>query len=188
MASSVRSNVQLDGKERFFRICRLLLDGGTNLLRQEFDKLVPPDRLGTVLQKEKTKLQRLSRRGVLTNMMLQKLYPTLTTYGKSVDFDISLLMVLFRELCGLKAPPSSNNWGSMPIGSDESLEADILRLKIYRNTIFAHAESCCVSDTDFKKVSKDVCAMFERRGGTQWKQQAETMLHETLTECESSYL
>ena len=176
-----------EDKERFFRLCRLLLDGGTDLLRQEFDKLIPPCSLPFVLSKEKASLLRLPR-GVLTPEMFQKLYPTTTSHGKSTDFDISLLMVLFRHLCRLKAPPSSKNWSSMPISSDQSLEADILRLKIYRNTIFAHAEACCISENDFDQVSKGMCEIFERRGGLPWKWIAETMLNEELTECETAYL
>ena len=177
----------LDGKERFFRICRLLLDGGTDLLRREFDNIILPSDLPTVLQKEKSNLRKLPR-SVLPNNMFQKLYPTPITHGKSTDFDISLLMVLFRHLCQLKAPPSSNNWGRMPTNTDESLEADILRLKIYRNTVIAHAETCCISNIDFGQICKDIFEIFDRRGGTHWKLKAEAMLQQPLTECETAYL
>ena len=181
------SVTSLKDKDRFFHLCRLLLDGGTDLLRQEFDKLIPPCNLSSVLSKEKANLLKLPK-GVLTPKMFQKLYPTTTTRGKSTDFDISLVMILFRHLCRLEAPASSRNWSSMPLSSDQSLEADIMRLKIYRNTLFAHAEACCMSANDFDLVSKDMCEIFERRGGLPWKRIAETMLNEELTECETAYL
>ena len=191
MASSLESALGvssgLNDQERFFYSCRLLLDGGTELLRQEFDKIFPPTDLHNVLCKEKLNLQKLPR-SVLSTSMLQKLYPTSATCGKPTDFDITLLMVLFRYLCRLEAPPSSNNWSNMPVDSDKSLAADILRLKIYRNTVFAHAEACCISKDDFEQISNNICVIFERRGGTFWKLKAETMLKEPLTQCESAYM
>ena len=177
----------LGDRERFFRVCRLLLDGATDLLREEFDRIIAPCDLPTFLLREKSSLQRL-RKNVLTVDMLEKLYPTANTFGKSTDFDMTLLTVLFRHLCRLKAPPSSNNWGSMPIDSDHSLEADILRLKIYRNSVFAHANTCCIPAADFDHVSRNVCTIFERRGGPVWKLKAERMLSEALTQHESVYL
>ena len=176
----------LEDNERFFRICRLLIDAGSNFLRQEFDKLIPPCDLPVLLQKEKNNLLRLPR-GILTQKMFQKLYPTATKYGTSNDCDISLLMILFRHLCRLKAPSSSNNWSIMPVDSDRSLAADVLRLKIYRNTVFAHAETCRISKDEFDQVSKKVLEIFVRQGGLPWKQIAETMLNEALTESESAY-
>ena len=189
LGSSVgsRSVEHSDDKERFFRICRLLLDGGTEVLRQEFDKRIPPSTLSSRLIREKTKLLKLPSR-VLPISMFQRLYPTANTCGKSKDFDISLLMVLFRQLCGLTPPPSTGNWSEMPADSDESLEADILRLKIFRNNVFAHATFCCISEADFNQISKDICDIFERLDGLNWRLKAERMLGEALTGSENVYL
>ena len=190
MASSldvINSSSDLDGRGRFFRICRLLVDGGADLLRQEFDKITVPGDLPTVLSKEEVNLRKI-KSFILTASMFHKLYPTSDTYGKSTDFDISLLMVLFRQLCRLKAPPSSNNWKTMPIDSDKSVEADILRLKIYRNEVIAHAETCSIPSDKFEQVSQDIITIFERRGGEPWKLKAERMLKEALTQSENAYL
>ena len=171
------SSSDLGGRGRFFRICRLLLDGAAELLRQQFDKIIPPYDLSSILQKEEENLRKL-RTSVLTTDMLEILYPAPNTFGESADFDISLLMVLFRNLCELKAPPSSNNWRTMPSDNDKSVEADILRLKIYRNTIVAHAKVCDIADDEFEQVSKHIIAIFERLGGAEWKEKAENMAKE----------
>ena len=185
LGSGAGLSSELDDKERFFHVCRLILEGGTELLRQKFDQLIPPANLPGTLQKEKANLLKLPR-NVLTISMSQKLYLRAGAFGKSGDFDISLLMVLFRHLCGLKALLTSNNWGSMPIDSDKSLEADILQLKIYR--VFSHAEACCISASDFNQISKNIRSIFVRLGGSPWKLKAETMLGEPLTQCENTYL
>ena len=192
MASSslddgINSSSNLDGRGRFFRVCRLLVDGGTDLLRQEFDKIIPPGDLPKILSKEEVNLRKL-KSFILTASMFQKLYPSSNTYGKSTDFDISLLMVLFRQLCRMKAPLSSNNWKDMPIDSDKTVEADILRLKIYRNAVIAHAETCSIPSDEFEQVSQNIITIFERRGGEPWKLKAERMLKEALTQSENAYL
>ena len=174
-----------DDDGRLFHIGRLLLDGGTCLLRQVFDRLIPPCDLPIVLAKEENNLRALLVKRILTRDMMVKLYPDKNTYGKSSDFDIPLLTLLFIHLCQLKAPPSSNNWRSMPVDSDRSLEADILRLRLYTNRIFIHAEDCSIPSNDFELVSASVCAIFYRLGGIHWKRKAETMLHDVLTESES---
>ena len=186
MASSSGSGVgacpPLDDRERFFRICTLLLDHGTSLLRQEFDKLIPPCALPMVLARHKKAFWHMPRR-ILTQAMMVKLYPTENTYGKSTDFDMNLLVVLFRNLCHLQY-----NWNSMPAENDLSLEADILRLKLYKNRIFAHAEACSISKYDFEEVSETICEIFQRRGGRCLRQKAETVLNEGLTKSENVYL
>ena len=95
-------------------------------------------------------------------------------------------MLLFRHLCKLKPPPSSNSWSAVPDSSDKSLEADIVRLNIYQYTIFAHAVTCSISGENFKQLSEQICEIFERRGGSSWKWIAKTMLDEELTECETT--
>ena len=76
----------------------------------------------------------------------------------------------------------------MPIDSDKSSEADILRLKIYRNTIIAHADACCISSKEFDQIWKNICNIFERLGGALFKIEAENMLSEPLTQDEETYL
>ena len=46
-----------NGKANFQRVARLLISGGTTLLREIFDQLCPPSNLSTILQNPVTKKQ-----------------------------------------------------------------------------------------------------------------------------------
>ena len=177
-------SVPVEGNELFFRICRLLIDGGTEVMRLQFDKKIPPSELPKKLQKIKNvwKLQ-----NVITAPMRETLFPDDNTYGKSADFDISLLMVLLRNIGGLQPPQSTNSWKDEPSDNDHSLEADIVRLKLYRNKIFAHVRSCSIIKSDFENFAKKIGESLIRLGGKEWKHKVEEILNEPLSQDESIY-
>ena len=113
-------------EEYFQRLCMLLIGEGSKIMRLEFDKIIPPTYLPKCLEKNKTKLENLPT-NVLTGKMQSILYAKAPIYyGCTNDFDMSLLMVLFRNLCNLSPPPSTGNWNEMPSADDSSLEADLV--------------------------------------------------------------
>ena len=77
------------GKENFQRITRLLISGGTSLLREIFDSICPPSNLPTILSNPVTKNQLKAAK--LTMPQWHCLCPSPGVYGKSVDFDVTLL-------------------------------------------------------------------------------------------------
>ena len=176
------SCLSIEGNELFFRLCKLLIGGGTEVMRMQFDQHIPPSELPKKLQQMKSHLLNLKR--VITPPMQKKLYPDDNTYGKSTDFDISLLMILLRNLCGLKPPKSTNNWEDMPLDSDRSLEADILRLKQYRNKLFVHVHSCDIKRSEFDTISNEITKILVRLGGPDWKLKVEKMLKGPLSQLE----
>ena len=140
-------------KRNFFILTRLVIAGATALLRSILDVIHPPNTLSTVLSSSavKTKL----KRPYLTKPQVDILYPSPGTYGKSEDFDITLLFRLFRKICGL-APPAITGWDKLPTATDKSQEADLARLKYYRNTIFAHTSSMEITDSDFHSLWPEI--------------------------------
>ena len=176
------SFLSIERNESFFRLCKLLIGGGTEVMRMQFDQQIPPFELPKKLQQMKSHLLNLKR--VITPSMQKKLYPDDNIYGKSTDFDISLLMILMRNLCGLKPPKSTNNWEDMPLDYDLSSEADILRLKQYRNKLFAHVHSCHIETSEFKTISNEITTILVRLGGPDWEFKAEKMLKEPLSQLE----
>ena len=121
----------------YARLCRLLVDGGTKALRHTFDKLHSPANLFNVLKAgsaEHSTLQSLKRKRIINATQWGKLYPSPPSSVTSEDFDITLLMVLLRNICGLTAP--STGWDSLPPASDTSVEANIARVKYYRNSVY----------------------------------------------------
>ena len=63
-------------------------------------------------------------------------------------------MVLLRNICKL-APPSTG-WDSLPPPADVSKQANIARLKYYRNTVYGHASQASVDDAAFNNYWQDI--------------------------------
>ena len=127
------------------RLSRLLVNKGTEALRQTFNKYNPPSTLQTLLNTKQADLQKLYPR-IINDDQWNLLYPT-SGNPDSKKFDITLLSVLLRNICNLKPP--ATGWSTMPLETDRSEEANLLRIKLYRNKILAHAPSTEVSDSQF---------------------------------------
>jgi hypothetical protein len=125
-------------KKRFWKLTTMLICGGTAIMRELFDGCFPPSILGNVLATlaVKDKLQKLRGKRVLTNPQWEALYRDLNPdQVRSKSFDITLLFKLLRGLCNLKPP--STGWDDLPHHEDVSLSADLVRIKYYRNKVYA---------------------------------------------------
>ena len=143
----------------YARLCCLLVDGGTKALRYTFDNFHSPANLFNVLKAgspEHSTLQSLKRKRIINATQWGKLYPSPPSSLTSIDFDITLLMVLLRNICGLTAPVTG--WDSLPPASDTSVEANIARVKYYRNSVYGHASQASVDDPTFNSLWQDVSA------------------------------
>ena len=144
----------------YARLCRLLVDGGTKALRHTFDKFHPPANLFNVLKAgslDHSTLQSLKKKRTFNDTQWGKLYPSPHSSVTSGDFDITLLMVLLRNICGLLAAPATG-WDSLPPALDTSVEANIARVKYYRNTVYGHASQASVDDPTFNSLWQDISA------------------------------
>ena len=175
-----------DEKANFQRLTRLLMRGGLALLREVFDSIHPhlPAVLGNPTIK--SNLQTLRGR-VLTQPEWDCLYnPPSGAYGKSTDFDISLLCKLLREICSLTPP--ATGWKDLPDITDHSLGADLVRIRIYRNKIYGHNHAMEVADPDFEKLWMEISEALLRIARSissakrdEWKNSIEKFFHEPLT-------
>ena len=134
-------------KANFHRLTRLLMRGGVNLLRETFDSIHSPADLPLRLADPAIQVQLRGAR--LTQPEGACLYPSLGIYGKSNDFDITLIFKLLRTICNLTPPPGPRGWDDLPNGSDHTLVADLVRIKYYRNEIYGHRPTMEISDIDF---------------------------------------
>ena len=150
----------------YARLCRLLVDVGACLLSETFDKRRPTGSLDTVLSTPPTHaiLQTLRTKRVLNPTQWGKLYPAIKSSVSSANFDITLLMVLLRNICGLVPPPTG--WDSLPAETDLTPEADIVRIKFHRNTVYGHASEASVDDATFSQYWQDIQNALVRLGGT----------------------
>ena len=150
------------GKENFQRISRLLISGGTALLREIFDFISPPSTLPTTLKNPATEKQLKAAK--LTKPQWDCLYPSPGVYGKSADFDVTLLFKLLRTICNL-IPPTTG-WDALPTSTDYTLAADLARIKYYRNTVYGHVnQNMEITDDDFLSLWQDLSEALVRIAG-----------------------
>ena len=133
----------------YAQLCCLLVEVGSLVLREIFDRVCPPGNLHAVLtdSTNHAKLQSLRKKRVLRTSQWEKLYPTSKSLVSSKDFDTCLLLCLLRNIWGLTLPASG--WNNLPPGSDTSLAADITRIKFFRDRVFSHAANASVDDPTF---------------------------------------
>ena len=179
-----------DEKANFQRLQRLLMGGGLALLREVFDAIHPPASLPAVLGNPvvESKLKTLKRKRVFTHPEWNSLYYPRGpgTYGKSADFDISLLLKLLRTICSLTPPITG--WNTLPNSTDHSLEADLVRIRSYRNTIYGRYSSIEITNADFEKLWREISEALLRIASSissakrdEWKKSIEKFFHEPLT-------
>ena len=135
------------------KLSRLLIDGGTTVLRNIFDSHHPPANLAANLSSRHIHsiLTRLRHRNILNGSQWDKLFPPPGGgTPNSINFDITLLFLLLTNICGL-SPPPSGSWHKMPPASDTSREANLARMKYYRNVLHGH-----VTTTGIPKLVFDV--------------------------------
>ena len=141
------------GRENFQRISRLLISGGTALLREIFDLISPPSNLPTTLKNPATEKQLKAAK--LTKPQWDCLYPSPGVYGESADFDVTLLFKLLRTICNFIPPVTG--WDALPARTDHSLAADLARIKYYRNTVYGHVnQNMEITDDDFLSLWQDL--------------------------------
>ena len=134
--SSLASSVE---KTNGNKLSRLLIDGGTTVLRNVFDHYHPPANLAANLSSKHihSVLTKLRHRNILNGSQWDKLFPPPGGGPpNSINFDITLLFLLLRNICGLSPPRSG--WDKMPPVSDTSREANLARMKYYRNVLYGH--------------------------------------------------
>ena len=142
------------------RLARLLVDGGTEALRSVFHSFIPPSALQTVLNNNLALLEDLQRRRKIFDDQWEKLFPSSGNPPDSKTFDITLLHLLLREICHFTEPVTG--WKTMPAETDASREANVVRIKCFRNDL-CHSVSTDICDAEFEdkwnKVSKSLVAL-----------------------------
>ncbi|XP_067020029.1 uncharacterized protein [Acropora muricata] len=170
----------------FARLCRLLIDVGCTVLRDYFDSIHPPANLHVVLSSPSVSstLNALLRKGVLTPLQWEKLFPAVASTVSSANFDITLLVVLLRNVCGLGPPASTGTSDKLPRDSNTSIDANIERIRFYRSNVISHALKASIDDPTFnelwQKISSAILALASETNN--WAMYA-TSISRLKTEC-----
>ena len=144
------------------KLSRLLIDGGTTVLRKIFDGHHPPANLAADLNANKSILSNLLKKKVLHKPQWDKLFLPGGVAPDSNTFDITLLFLLLTNICGLTPPPSG--WHSKPPPSETSHEANIARVKFYRNVLYGHVKTTGVDTPTFSAVWTEISGVLVSLG------------------------
>ena len=187
MASATPTASSTKETTNYAKLCRLLVDIGTQALRDTLNSLHPPENLYTVLAANKPTLQSLRARRIINPTQWGKLFPAIPNSVSKHSFDTTLLMILLRNLCGFTAPLTG--WDAMPAVTDLSREADIARVKYFRNTVYGHAENASVDDVKFNDYWCDIRDTLVRLGGVSYKAAIDDLRNECMDpEVEDHYM
>ena len=153
-AATLASSVE---KTNGAKLSRLVIDGGTTVLRNVFDGYHPPANLAAGLNANYVTLSNLFKKRVLFKPQWDLLFPPGGATPDSKTFDITLLFLLLTNICGLSPPLSG--WHKLPPSSDISLEANITRIKQFRNELFHHMTSTGVQTALFNVKWQEISAV-----------------------------
>ncbi len=173
------------GKGNFQRLARLLISGGTTLLREVFDQICSPSNLPTILKSPATEKQ--LKAANLTKPQWDCLYPSPGVCCKSADLDVTLLFRLLRTICNLTPP--SMGWDTLPASTDHSLAAGLARIKYYRNSVYGHVnQNMEIKDDEFPQLWQEIREALLAVAGhispakkTEWQEAIDSFLKDPLT-------
>ena len=151
------------------KLSRLLVDGGTTVLRNVFDHYHPPANLAANLSSKHihSVLSKLRKRNILNDSQWDKLFPPPGGGPpNSINFDITLLFLLLTNICGL-SPPPSGSWHKMPPVSDTSTKANLARIKYYRNVLYGHVTTTGIQTSVFDVKWQEISSVLVSLGLSQ---------------------
>ena len=142
----------------FFRLMSLVVDLGSEVLRDVLLHLVKSRTLEAVIQANSAIIDGLIQKKAIFPQqydLLMKVPPD------PEEFDISLLVKVFRNICP-NLTPHGFDWRDDPDGNDFSLAADLKRLQNIRNCVYAHTSSTKVTTMDFEAIWSDLSDIIDR--------------------------
>ncbi|XP_046858024.1 uncharacterized protein LOC124451455 isoform X2 [Xenia sp. Carnegie-2017] len=153
-----------DKKTNGFKLMRLIVDVGGKALRTTLRKqLSGIDLYDALNDPENAQLLSNLKNRQIHQHQWDQLYPGPLISPNENKFDITLLCILLRNICGLK-PPRDPIWTSVNDPTDYSTEADITRIRLFRNERFAHLPSTSVSCDDFENLWLEISEPLGRLG------------------------
>ena len=161
----------------YARLCRLLIEVGSQVLREKFNDIHDPANLPVILHSCMRKLKSLRSRRILSQAQWDSMNPVVHATVSSENFDISTLCVLLINICNLSPP--ATGWRRPPASTDYSVGADILRVRNFRNSLYAHITKASIDETSFNSYWNDIREVVVRLGGAKY----DVLIRKVKTEC-----
>ncbi|XP_053388518.1 uncharacterized protein LOC128551643, partial [Mercenaria mercenaria] len=153
-----------DNRVYLYRLLTLNIDCGTTIVRNLIDDKCRNTALTALLAQERRTVINLRANKTITKVQIDLLYPQSGTPPTTADFDLSLATCLLRSLkqFGLN---SKFTWNATPQPGDTSLEADLCRLRMYRNELAHISSTTGIQETDFSAKWADIEGALHRLNG-----------------------
>ncbi|XP_062578676.1 uncharacterized protein LOC134240614 [Saccostrea cucullata] len=159
-----KKSYRFSKEERNFWILDVLIKHvAPAAVRKRFDVIIPRDDLDKILNSNVSVIQNLiskkvinvHQQGILQGVPGFSIPAAITvptskkTATSSSDFDTTLMICLLRNLKLVKEP--STGWDRLPPDSDNSLGANLTRIKVYRNKL-SHPSKSRINDNSYHKI------------------------------------
>ena len=153
MASGSAALASTQENTNYARLCFLLLDVGFAVLRETFHSIHSPANLYGFFSSPSvfSTLKSLRKNRIVNFLQWGKLFSAAASSVSSANFDVTLLIVLLRNICGL-GPPATTcicSWDNLLPDSDNRTEANVVRIRCYRNDFYGHATRTSVDNATF---------------------------------------
>lgn len=175
-------------KANYYRLYRLLVEVGSEVLRETFEKVRPSGDLDKLLASPRisAKLRSLWQKEVLSSSQWDKLYPSIRSTVSSKEFDTALLGILLISICNLQPPKTG--WSEFPPNTDTTIQADIIRLRFYYVMVHELSKGAAIDDTTLNFFWKNIQDILVRLGGEFYKKPIDELKREHLdADCEEHY-
>ena len=186
--ASATSTFASKEKENYYRLYRLLVEVGSAVLRETFEKVRPSGDLDKLLAapRIRAKLRSLWQKEVLTPSQWDKLYPSVRSTVSSKEFDTTLLGILLIRICNLRPPETG--WNEFPPNTDTTIQANIIRLRFYYSMVHKLSKAAAIDDTTLNFLWKNIQDILVRLGGEFYRKPIDDLKRERLdADCEEHY-
>ncbi|XP_071125124.1 uncharacterized protein [Mytilus edulis] len=161
------ATISTEEETNYLRMVALIIGVCPKAVRTYFDGIFPPANLAADLHTHTPALMKIKKKNVLTSSQWVLLFPTGSTNVTSINFDLTLLICLLRNISKIGKP--SRGFDVLPAITDVSPADDLARIKYYRNMI-AHSDDSKMSNQTFHDAWIDVVEATTRLGGSPFQQ------------------
>ena len=187
LIGSASTMTSMDEKTNYARLCCLLVSVGSQVLRDTFDRIIPPSDLWRILKRNPahSTLHSLQKEEIVSSVQWSKLYPATPSSVSSTGFSPALLIVLLRTICKLGPPPAG--WDAPPHSEDTSREADIARVKYFMNVVSGQLKEASLSDAIFSEYWQQIRDMLVRLGGAGYEDVIDEMKNQEMNSLDEEH-
>lgn len=157
-------------RQSYLRFVNLIQEVAKAVLVEVLKKRFPGANFGNALNGMKTRLLPF-----LNGYQEQLLYPDGSKYaGDLSEMDISLLYIILRNHGTIG--PHQKGWGKDPEEHDNSVSANIDRIRIAKNIIVSHSSNCLLGHAEFNKRWTEIRQCCVELGGEKYEEIIDNLL------------